>query len=635
MTNSLKNIIITLLLFVTSLTLKSQDSDSWKKIYDSTSVRLLRLEKTAPGLNQKINISITEASLNEFLRAVAKSSDLNMNISPDLTQKVVNNFSDVKISDVLLFLSNQFRLQITAVGNIIDIQPYIEPSVPPVCVINYLKPSNRLTVETQGEELGSLAKKLTVATGINVIPAPGIAAQKVTAFVLELPFPDALDKIAYSNDLVLKSSENNIFLIEKKAPEKADNQQYRADQQVKNNRDDGSKLAIKVLGPDSLNVMADKAPAIDIIRALAEKTGNNYMFVATPKSEVSTNLTGVKFIDALNSIIGAAAMVCKKSGNIYIIGDKTTPNLMTQSMIQLQYRSVDSIMTIIPKDVLSDLQTIEYREQNSLLLSGPSDKVTAAEKFIRSIDKLVPVISIEVLIIDFSSKIAEDTGIEAGIGESAVRQTTGTVYPAVDVTLSSESINNLINRFNGFGWAKIGQVTPNFYLSLQALETQGIVKIRSTPMLSTLNGHKANISIGEKEYYMEEASNIYSTTSTQTYTTKTYKSVTAELSVTITPHVSGDDQITLDIDVEQSDFTARISETAPPGEVTRKFQSQIRVKNGEMILLGGLEENRQDKSSFGTPLLSRIPILKWIFSSRSDSNTKSKLDIFIKPSIIS
>lgn len=635
MTKVLKSILTLTLFLISYVSAEGQNVENWKDVYDSTAARLQRLEQIVPGLNQKINISITETTLNEFLRAIAKSSDINMNISPELNQKVVNNFSDVRISDVLLFLSNQFRLKVNSIGNIISIEPFSEPAVPPVCVISYSDSTKKLTVETQDEELASLAKKLTLESRMNVITAPGLGSQKVTAFILELPFADALDKIAYSNNLVLKLSDNNVFLFEKKPPEKADTQTAKGDIQGRKDKDDGIRLSIKLLGPDSLYVFADKAPAADVIKSLAEKTGNNYLFAAMPKGEVSTNMNGVSFHEALTSIISGSSLVCKRSGDIYIIGDKTTPDLMTQSLIQLQYRSVDSLMAVIPKDILSDLQTIEYREQNGLLLSGPSEKVKEAEKFIRSIDKLVPVISIEVLIIDYNSTYTESTGVEAGIGEAPVSQTAGAVFPAVDMTLNAESVNNLISRFNGFGWAKIGKVTPNFYLSLKALETQGIVKIRSTPILSTLNGHKAMISIGQKEYYLEETSNVYSTTSTQTYTTQTYKSVTADLSVTITPHVSGDDQITLDVDVEQSDFTARISTTAPPGEVTRKFKSQIRVKNGEMILLGGLEENRQDKTSSGTPLLSRIPVLKWIFSVRNDSKTKSKLDIFIKPSIIS
>ena len=98
--------------------------------------------------------------------------------------------------------------------------------------------------------------------------------------------------------------------------------------------------------------------------------------------------------------------------------------------------------------------------------------------------------------------------------------------------------------------------------------------------------------------------------------------------------VSGNQDVTLNIEVIQSDFTDRISEFAPPGSVSREFKSLIRIKDQEMILLGGLEEKEIRETRSGTPLLSRIPVLNWIFSAKSRSKVKSKLNIFIKPTII-
>jgi len=269
------------------------------------------------------------------------------------------------------------------------------------------------------------------------------------------------------------------------------------------------------------------------------------------------------------------------------------------------------------------------------MLSGPLDKVEETERFIQNIDRLVPVVSIEVMIIDFNNSSNVSTGITAGLTNDEVQPTSGKVFPSVEMNLNSKSINDLINRFNGFGWAKIGKVTQNFYVQIKAMENQGILNIRSTPILSTLNGHQTRLSIGNTEYYLEEQFNIIGTQNPQSTKIQTYKPVDAELEVIITPVVSGDDQITLEVEVNQSDFTARISTNAPPGKVTRTFKSQIRVKNEEMILLGGLEENKTNLTSSGTPFLSRIPILKWIFSAKSEEKSKSKLNIFIKPTIIS
>lgn len=113
-----------------------------------------------------------------------------------------------------------------------------------------------------------------------------------------------------------------------------------------------------------------------------------------------------------------------------------------------------------------------------------------------------------------------------------------------------------------------------------------------------------------------------------------WKATDANLSVNIKPFVSKDEQITLTIVVEKSAFLGRAGENAPPGKSTQQFESLVRVRNGEMILLGGLDELEKENSGTGTPVLSRIPILKWFFSSKIKRKNKSKLHVFIKPTVV-
>ena len=113
-----------------------------------------------------------------------------------------------------------------------------------------------------------------------------------------------------------------------------------------------------------------------------------------------------------------------------------------------------------------------------------------------------------------------------------------------------------------------------------------------------------------------------------------YKPLTADLSVTITPVISADEHVTLDIKVKSSSFTQRVGTTGPYGSINRDFSSKIRVKNSETIILGGLEEYTDSQASSGIPLLSRIPIIKWFFSSRSKDKKKNKLVILVKPTVI-
>src|SRR5688572_28440092 len=102
--------------------------------------------------------------------------------------------------------------------------------------------------------------------------------------------------------------------------------------------------------------------------------------------------------------------------------------------------------------------------------------------------------------------------------------------------------------------------------------------MRSTPGLCTLNSHEDSMKIGKTEYYLEVSNNVVNSGVNQNILqTQNYKSVNADLSPKIKPFVSSDEQVTLEIEVQQSDFTGKISTTAPPGTVTRNFKSLIRV----------------------------------------------------------
>jgi type IV pilus assembly protein PilQ len=116
--------------------------------------------------------------------------------------------------------------------------------------------------------------------------------------------------------------------------------------------------------------------------------------------------------------------------------------------------------------------------------------------------------------------------------------------------------------------------------------------------------------------------------------TQQFIPVEANLAIDIRPMVSSDDQVTLNIDVNISDFIGTTALNVPPPTSKSMFSSIIRVHSDEMIVLGGIERNEKSQDGSGIPLLSRIPVLKWFFSSRSKTTSKVVSVVFIKPTII-
>lgn len=291
---------------------------------------------------------------------------------------------------------------------------------------------------------------------------------------------------------------------------------------------------------------------------------------------------------------------------------------------------VEALVNIMPDEVKQNLDIKVDYELNSFYVNGPSADIERFRKFIKKIDKPVPVILIEVMILEVSKTSSLEAGVTWGIGDQPVA-TQGDIFPETNLTLGANTINRVIGGINGFGTFK---VVPNFFATIKAMESNGDLKIRSTPKISTLNGHRATFSNGQTSYYTVTDQSIIGSDNPVTQTAVNFVPIDAELGLTIKPLVSGDGQVTLDIFVVQSNFGNRISEDAPPDINSREFSSIVRVKDQDLVVLGGLEEQSTNNSGSGVPFLARIPVIKWLFSKRVREGRKAKLTVLIKPTVI-
>jgi type IV pilus assembly protein PilQ len=293
----------------------------------------------------------------------------------------------------------------------------------------------------------------------------------------------------------------------------------------------------------------------------------------------------------------------------------------------------EALVNILPLEVKQNLNiTVDY-ELNSFYVNGPSANIERFKRFINKIDQPVPVVLIEVMILEVSKTSSVETGVSWGIGEEPTT-TKGGIFPETNLTLGANTINRVIGGFDGFGTFNLGKVVPNFYATIKAMERSGDLKIKSTPKLSTLNGHRATFSNGQTSYYTITDQSIIGSNNPITQTAINFVPIDAELGITIKPMVSGDGQVTLDIFVVQSNFGNRISEDAPPDINSREFSSIIRIKDQDIVVLGGLEEQSTNNSGSGVPFLARIPVIKWLFSQRVREGRKAKLTVLIKPTVI-
>lgn len=680
-----------------------------------------------PGLVEQVKteIHVSNITLSNFLLALSDIHKINLNLSPELNQiSIVNNFSNVSVADLLVFICKEYNLTIDFTGNILSIRKYLAPIEKPekrFIPITFDPDGNTITIDAKNDMLYDVFKRIMDETGKNLVFTPGLENKMLTSYIKQMPFDAAMDKLALANHLFLEKTKDNFYVFEDDSPNDSSN-----NKQIKRKH-----TGYTILDYDKklLEVEFINTPISEIIDDIGTEL-NLDIFTATPldyAGNTTFKTKSISFDDLLVKIFepqssskplnpngnnpndqrnnpsnvisntNTLPFSFKKEGDTYFFGTENQLSVRSVEIIHLQHRSVElladptggsasnrtvgrtsyrnqnsynngytnqfdtnsglnrnnresintgnlsgfsnpsskaeALLSILPDEIIQDLDVKIDFELNSFYVLGPSNKIERFKAFIKQIDKSVPVVLIEVMLIEVSRNSTIQTGVSWGIGDEPV-ETKGGIYPQTDLTLGAKTINKVLNGFDGFGHINLGKVVPNFFATIKAMESNGNIKIRSTPKLSTLNGHRATFSNGQTSYYAVTQRNIYGTDNPQTSEITNYEPIDAELGLTIKPLVSGDGQVTLDIFVIQSSFGARIAEDAPPDLSSREFSSIIRVQDQDIVVLGGLEEQVKNDSGSGVPLLARIPIIKWLFSERKREDSKTKLTVLIKPTII-
>lgn len=661
----MKLLFISLLLsFLCQTNIQAQFGDRFEDLEDA----LEDFSKDQKNLNKKIDIAAL-GSVQEIITSIAQQTKVNITIDPSIQQNVVSNFSKVKVKDILVYLCRQYNLDLKFTGSIISVIPYQAPPKPPTLKeigVAYNKYNEKLSLDLQQDTLSKVVRKITQQSGSNIIVSPLAQNLKVNGFIDKLPVNQALKLLAKSNDLYLTTTNEGAFFLRtnKEVPaEELEAKKAKKPKAISGGVDyetiENLSLEVKF---DSINdtymmdIQAINVPFIQIIKGVSIEMGKEYfLFDAQGVAATSANnrnnrnnrnnsggssdkpislkLNNVTYEDFLNYILQGTNLTYKLDQDIYLIGDRGMEGLRQTKTVQLQYRSAKEIETVIPPAILEKVDYYPFLELNALILSGSAPNIKEVEDFLRDIDKLVPVVMIELIIMDVNRNRLTETGIQMGIGDKPVENERIGLSPGFDFQLGASSVNNLLGMLAGQGIVNLGRVLPNFYLSLQAIEEVGLVKTHSRPQLSTLNSHEATFNLGETRYYQESRTTVQGVQGTVTQQDINFKSVQADFIINVTPYVSGDEQITLEIDVQQSDFLGELQLNAPPPQVSRKFDSQIRVKNGDMIALGGLENKEKSNTGRGLPLMARVPVLN-AFGNRRNVKSNSELIILIKPTIV-
>lgn len=639
----MKQLLIVSLITLISISVSAQSR------FEDLKIKLESASAKQPGLLEVVNLSVNHYTIHEIIRAIAVENKLNLSVDSRIKATPSYNFSNAKAMDVFLLICKEHNLTMEWTGEIISFLPYEAAPLPEIVTpqkeikLSYKIADSTITADLNNDTLFSVIQKLSKQSGINVDLGSSLKNNLVSMTIINQKPEEVLERLADGNE-VQKLSEN-YFRIRTAIPPQKEFENLKKSRSAQRNTSRTSNRQINtkgnytvVVGKDSLiTIDAINCELKDLIEEVCNQSSVNFFLFDEPKGALTLKTEKLSFEESLTFLLNTSDFTYRKIDSVYIIGDRKKEMFRQTETYQFQYRAIDGIADIIPSDMKKNIEIKESIELNSFILSGSLPEINELKRFFFSIDKVVPMILIEVMIVDINRSAKISTGLM--IGQSSTSTTGGTLNGGtnggggLNATLNSTTLNGIVNAINNLGYFNLGNVGQNFYVNMRALEDNGHVHIVSTPKLAALNGHEAEMSIGETTYYQENQTNVVGTQNPQTIQTVKFVAINADLAITIRPVVSGDDQITLEITVSQSDFTNKTG-TSPPDYQKREFKSMIRMKNMEMVVLGGLENSRKSDSNTGVPWFNRVPVIKWFFGNESKENSKSELTIFIRPTVI-
>ena len=395
-----------------------------------------------------------------------------------------------------------------------------------------------------------------------------------------------------------------------------------------------------------------------VLQLLADFTGRNLVASDTVTGNVTLRLKNVPWDQALDIILSTKGLAKREDGNVMWVAPAeeiaARERLELESLQQLEelaplyteYVSINfaratdlaALISADENNLLTERGSISIDERtNTLILHDTEDKIADVRQLISTLDVPVQQVLIESRIVNASTDFSKNLGVRFGAfkrnGISSPQAISGSLNATtqalngdeidgndrLNVNMPAGGIGGISASSIAFAISKADQLLE---LELSALEAEGKGEILSNPRVVTSNQREAVISQGTQIAYQEASSSGATSTSFQD----------AVLSLTVTPQITPDDHIIMDLAVSKDAVGALVG--GVPTIDTQNINTQVLVDNGDTIVIGGIYEQTKTRSAVRTPFLSDLPYVGFLFRTNSETNDKSELLIFVTPKIL-
>jgi len=427
-------------------------------------------------------------------------------------------------------------------------------------------------------------------------------------------------------------------------------------------------------------------PVRSALQQIANETNLNFVISDSVTGDMSLRLRDVPWDQALDTIMQTKGLARRQQGNVVWIApaeeitnqerlvleaSRQVSELepLVSDLIQINYAKAEDIANLlksvraiepsvqqsmfgsvsvaeVPTEenrLLSDRGSVTVDERtNALLIQDTAQKIREIRKLINELDRPVKQVLIETRIVEANEDFSRNIGVKLGltginsntdlgsmIGSGSLANTATVRNDGISssgdgslgVNLPAQGIGSVSPASYAFTLAKAGAGWASLIdLEISALEAEGNGKIVANPRLLTADKQEAHIEQGQER--------IFTTNTLGEGTVVTKKAV---LGLTVTPQITPDDRVILDVFVTKDSFVSPTEENIN----TLQVRTQVLLDNGETVVLGGIYEQQTSESVSKVPVLGDLPVLGPLFRTKGILDNRRELLIFLTPRIIS
>ena len=547
---------------------------------------------------ETVSLDFVDSKIQEVARSVSLAYGVPVLVDGDVDARVTFHLEGVGLLEGLSSLCSTLGLEVFRDGSVLRIRHAVPHGE------NYFSVSDSLvTLSVEGRDIHDFVRDFSMNTGLNVVVAPEVSG-KVSGTLRSVRAEDALRVLLGAHGFRVVRESGCFRVVPRRQESKG--------------ASDGSVPEIEESG-GLYSVTLDGASVADFLRELSRVAGLNLVMYGDIQERAHLRVEGLPLESLLESLFRGSRYTYALDSNSLSVAERGAKNVLSvTSFYPLRHGNPEMVLPQLQKLMPGASYVVaEVKEQNALVFNGPLSEIEEAKRILGMLDAPAMQVTISCVIVEFK----RGKGFEYGLHTGSSRKTA-----EYDLGIRGfwDFLGKDVSASGAFG--KIGILPSRFELELAAMEENNSAEILARPRITTLNGNKAELNVTNTVYY------LVSQVSADGYPITDYRSFNDGISLEITPTVTRDGSITLNVAPEIK-TAGRSSGDGPRDISTRNMKTVVVLKDGETLCLGGLVRKGKSEVRSAVPFLGSLPLVGRFFSYVSMEDEENELAIFITPEV--